>query len=70
MLRVLLPTFESVLQQIKVTVSWVNTDFWLDKIVPESRLTVALRNLLQSKFALDRVMKQECSVIVRWRDSF
>ena len=34
----------------------------------ESRLTVALRNLLQNKFALGRVMKQECSVIVTRRD--
>ena len=40
----------------QVVVSWVNTDFWLDKITRESRHTRELRHLLQNttKFALGR----------------
>ena len=54
MLRILAPTFKPVLKKIKVAVGWVNTDFWLDKIMRESRHTKALRYLLQNKFALGR----------------
>ena len=51
---VLPSTFKPVLKQIKVAASWVNTDFWLDKIMRESRHTKTLRYLQQNKFALGR----------------
>ena len=54
MLRILAPAFKPVLKKIKVAAGWINTDFWLDKIMRESRHTKALRYLLQNKFALGR----------------
>ena len=47
-------TFKPVLKQIKVAASWVNTDFWLDTIMRESRHRKELRYLLQNKFASGR----------------
>ena len=38
----------------QVVASFVNTDFWLDKITRESRHTRDLRHLLQNKFAVGR----------------
>ena len=38
----------------QVVASFVNTDFWLDKITRESRHTRNLRHLLQNKFAVGR----------------
>ena len=38
----------------QVVASFVNTDFWLDKITRESRHTRDLPHLLQNKFAVGR----------------
>lgn len=43
------------MQIIQVFASWVNADFWLNKITQVSRNTRELqRHLLQRKFALGR----------------
>ena len=53
MLRVLLPTFKPVLQQIRLLqVVCCCTDFWFETITRESRYTRELRHLLQNKFSL------------------
>ena len=46
----------------QVVANWVNTDFWLDKITPESRHTRELRHLMQNKFVLGKTlnMKRFC----------
>ena len=53
LLRIFPATFKQpVLQQIWFVASYMNTDFWLDKITRESRYTRELRHLPQNKFAL------------------
>ena len=42
--------------------SWVNTDFWLDKIMWESRNTRELRHVLQNKFTLRRSNEQHVQI--------
>ena len=55
MLHVLPPTFKPFSQQIKVAASWVNTDFWLDKIMREPRHALDLDHLLQKNFVVGPV---------------
>ena len=43
--------------------SWVNTDFWLDKIMWESRNTRELRHVLQNKFTLRRSNEQHVQIL-------
>ena len=57
MLHVLQPTFKPVLYWTnQVVASWVNADFWLDKITRESRHTRKLHDLMQNKFALGKTL--------------
>ena len=50
LLRIFPATFKQPVLQF--VASYMNTDFWLDKITRESRYTRELRHLLQNKFAL------------------
>ena len=43
--------------------SWVNTGFWLDKIMWESRNTRELRHVLQNKFTLRRSNEQHVQIL-------
>ena len=45
-----------VLATDQVVASYVNTDFWLDKITRESRHSRELRHLMQNKFALGKTL--------------
>ena len=48
--------------------SWVNTDFWLDKIW-ESRNTRELRHVLQNKFTLRRSNEQHVQILLQKQGS-
>ena len=49
--------------------SWVNTDFWLDKIMWESRNTRELRHVLQNKFTLRRSNEQHVPILLQKQGS-
>ena len=65
MLHVLPPTFKPFSPQIKVTASWVNTDFWLDKL-KYARTTprTGLRSLAAKQVCFGPVKRATCTEFV------